>query len=255
MRHVLVMSGASAAGLVAMFAVDMVDMYFLTLLGEQELAAAVGFAGTLLFFVISVSIGLQIALGALEAPAVRATGRRTEPAVPDAEQSGEPLITPIWTTVYDKNSNVIREIDPRGIERVILSAIEAGANDKRMAAMLFGALTDHRYIDVGHPLDFTNKAFEALDVVGWDRAAELLPSLAGGYARAMRMEENNAWRHPIDLVKILDAAFERLPEAYAAGHGAAYSWDGRSALVPVLLAIVKASSSWSATLAWGRWAS
>jgi len=67
MRHVMVMTGASAAGLVAMFAVDMVDMYFLTLLGEQELAAAVGFAGTLLFFLISVSIGLQIALGALVA--------------------------------------------------------------------------------------------------------------------------------------------------------------------------------------------
>ena len=67
MRHVLVMTGASAAGLIAMFLVDMVDMYFLTLLGEQELAAAVGFAGTLLFFLISVSIGLQIALGALVA--------------------------------------------------------------------------------------------------------------------------------------------------------------------------------------------
>lgn len=67
MRHVLVMTGASATGLLAMFAVDMVDMYFLTLLGEQELAAAVGFAGTLLFFLVSVSIGLQIALGALVA--------------------------------------------------------------------------------------------------------------------------------------------------------------------------------------------
>jgi putative MATE family efflux protein len=67
MRHVMVMTGASATGLVAMFAVDMVDMYFLTLLGEQELAAAVGFAGTLLFFLVSVSIGLQIALGALVA--------------------------------------------------------------------------------------------------------------------------------------------------------------------------------------------
>ena len=67
MRHVLVMTAASATGLVAMFAVDMVDMYFLTLLGEQELAAAVGFAGTLLFFLVSVSIGLQIAFGALVA--------------------------------------------------------------------------------------------------------------------------------------------------------------------------------------------
>ena len=67
MRHVVVMTGASATGLLAMFGVDMIDMYFLTLLGEQELAAAVGFAGTLLFFLVSVSIGLQIALGALVA--------------------------------------------------------------------------------------------------------------------------------------------------------------------------------------------
>jgi putative MATE family efflux protein len=72
LRHVVVMTSASAVGLVAMFAVDMVDMYFLTLLGEQELAAAVGFAGTLLFFLVSVSIGLQIALGALVA---RSEGR------------------------------------------------------------------------------------------------------------------------------------------------------------------------------------
>ncbi len=67
MRHVVVMTAASATGLLAMFGVDMVDMYFLTLLGEQELAAAVGYAGTLLFFMVSVSIGLQIALGALVA--------------------------------------------------------------------------------------------------------------------------------------------------------------------------------------------
>lgn len=67
MRHVIAMTAASATGLLAMFGVDMIDMYFLTLLGEQELAAAVGFAGTLIYFLVSVSIGLQIALGALVA--------------------------------------------------------------------------------------------------------------------------------------------------------------------------------------------
>jgi MATE family, multidrug efflux pump len=67
MRHVLGMTAASAMGLLTMFGVDMVDMYFLTLLGEQELAAAVGFAGTLTFFLVAVSIGLQISLGALVA--------------------------------------------------------------------------------------------------------------------------------------------------------------------------------------------
>ncbi len=69
MRHVLVMTSAASAGLIAMFAVDVVDMYFITLLGEQQLVAAVGFAGTLLYFLLSLGIGLQIALGALVARA------------------------------------------------------------------------------------------------------------------------------------------------------------------------------------------
>ena len=47
-------------------------MFFLSLLGEVELAAAVGFAGTILFFTTSISIGLSIAMGALVS---RALGR------------------------------------------------------------------------------------------------------------------------------------------------------------------------------------
>ncbi len=65
-----------------------------------------------------------------------------------------------------------------------------------MADMLFAAVTDHRYIDVGHPADFTNKAFEALDIAGWDYAEPVLTSLVRGYANATRMEESNAWRNP-----------------------------------------------------------
>jgi putative MATE family efflux protein len=69
MRHVLVMTSASSVGLLAMFGVDVVDLYFLTLLGQQEIVAAVGFAATLLYFLLSLGIGLQIALGALVARA------------------------------------------------------------------------------------------------------------------------------------------------------------------------------------------
>lgn len=75
MRHVLVMTGAASVGLIAMFAVDVVDMYFITLLGEQQLVAAVGYAGTLLYFLLSLGIGLQIALGALVARAEGAGDR------------------------------------------------------------------------------------------------------------------------------------------------------------------------------------
>jgi putative MATE family efflux protein len=75
MRHVLVMTGAASVGLLAMFAVDVVDMFFITLLGEQQLVAAVGFASTLLYFLLSLGIGLQIALGALVARAEGAGDR------------------------------------------------------------------------------------------------------------------------------------------------------------------------------------
>jgi hypothetical protein len=77
--------------------------------------------------------------------------------------------------------------------------------------MLFAAVTDHRYLSIGHALDFTNKAFEALDHGGWDLAESVLASLARGLAEGDRMEDSNAWRNPVDLVAILDHAFEWRP--------------------------------------------
>jgi hypothetical protein len=84
--------------------------------------------------------------------------------------------------------------DGEGAERCIVSAIRTGADDIQMADMLFCAATDHRYLDLGHVLDFTNKAFEALEVAGWSHAEAVLPSLAEGNANARRMEESNCWR-------------------------------------------------------------
>ncbi len=74
-RHILVMTGASAVGLLTLFSVDLVDMYFLSLLGQEELAAAIGFSGTLMYFLTAVSIGLQIAMGALVSRAEGASDR------------------------------------------------------------------------------------------------------------------------------------------------------------------------------------
>lgn len=67
LRHILVMSGSSSVGLVSIFFVDLVDLYFISLLGQKELTAAVGFAATLLFIAFSINIGLMIAMGALGA--------------------------------------------------------------------------------------------------------------------------------------------------------------------------------------------
>jgi len=72
MRHVVVMSATSSLGLMAVFLVDFVDMVFISMLGNAELAAAIGYAGAILFFTTSVSIGLAIAAGALVARALGA---------------------------------------------------------------------------------------------------------------------------------------------------------------------------------------
>ncbi len=62
LRHILVMTAAGTAGLLTLFLVDLVDIFFLSLLGQEELAAAIGYAGTLLFFMTATGIGLQIAV-------------------------------------------------------------------------------------------------------------------------------------------------------------------------------------------------
>jgi len=70
MRHVVVMTATSAVGLMAMFLVDLADLWFLTLLNQIEITAAIGFAGTIVFSNLSVGLGLAIAAGALVAQAM-----------------------------------------------------------------------------------------------------------------------------------------------------------------------------------------
>jgi nitrite reductase/ring-hydroxylating ferredoxin subunit len=125
--------------------------------------------------------------------------------------------------------------DAEGAERCIVSAVRAGADHALMADMLFSAATDHRYLDLGHVLDFTNKAFEALDVAGWSHAEVVLSSLVEGYVDARRMEESNSWRNPVDLVEILEDAFEDLPTALVEGRDRRGRWEGHEELAAVLL--------------------
>ena len=70
MRHVLTMTSTGALGLLSIFFVDVVNLFYISLLGEQELAAAVGFASTIMFFMVSISIGFSIAATAITAKAI-----------------------------------------------------------------------------------------------------------------------------------------------------------------------------------------
>jgi len=69
-RHIAVMSLTASVGLMAVFVVDFVDMIFISMLGKAELAAAIGYAGAILFFTSSFGIGMAIAAGALVARAL-----------------------------------------------------------------------------------------------------------------------------------------------------------------------------------------
>lgn len=101
-------------------------------------------------------------------------------------------------------------------ERTLASAIGTWG-EPEVAGIMFSAVTDHVFVDGGHTLDFTNKAFELLDHLGWERAAEVLPTLVAQTAAAARSEEQAAWRYPHDLVALLDAAAAALPDHLEAG--------------------------------------
>jgi nitrite reductase/ring-hydroxylating ferredoxin subunit len=131
--------------------------------------------------------------------------------------------------------NFVEVRDAEGAERALVSAVRGGASPEELADMLFAAATDHRYLDGGHTLDFVNKALEALDVAGWERAEAVLASLPAQLAGAERMEEANAWRNPVDLVALLERAFAELPNALASGAAQRGIWRGRAELVRTLL--------------------
>lgn len=80
LRHILVMTGAGAVGLMAIFVGDLANIYFLSLSGDQAVVAAIGYASSILFFSTSIGIGLSIAAMAMVAPAIgaglRARARR-----------------------------------------------------------------------------------------------------------------------------------------------------------------------------------
>jgi len=65
MRHVIVMTAATSAGLMSIFAVDLLSLLYISWLGDPKLTAAVGFASQVLVFSVSINIGISIAIGAL----------------------------------------------------------------------------------------------------------------------------------------------------------------------------------------------
>jgi Na+-driven multidrug efflux pump len=95
-RHVSVMALTSSVGLMAVFVVDLINMLYIAMLGRAELAAAIGYAGAILFFTTSFGIGMSIAVGALVA---RALGAR-DPALARARATTGLVLGAVFGSLF-----------------------------------------------------------------------------------------------------------------------------------------------------------
>lgn len=118
-------------------------------------------------------------------------------------------------------------------ERTVLTAIAAGAPPAALADLMVAAGTERAFADGGHVLDFINKAFECLDLVGFEHAVELLPALVPVLTAGQGAEEATAWRSPVDLIALCQAGAEELAGVFAGQIGP--SWSDHAALADALL--------------------
>ncbi|MEZ5218241.1 MAG: Rieske 2Fe-2S domain-containing protein [Ilumatobacteraceae bacterium] len=110
----------------------------------------------------------------------------------DAGQPVERLVGWYRRMIETRNGSGAERALATAIDRNELAAIEE---------VMFAAACDHVFVDEGHVLDFTNKAFEALTHLPSGSAA-LLTSLVRATARAERSEESSEWNHPVDLAAL-----------------------------------------------------
>jgi hypothetical protein len=103
-----------------------------------------------------------------------------------------------------------------------------------LADSLLAAAAERAFADSGHSLDFINKAFECLDLIGWEHAPAVLPTVVGQMVAGRGAEESTAWRQPVDLVALCDEAASQLPQLFAAGRGVR-GWSDHAALARELL--------------------
>jgi hypothetical protein len=119
-------------------------------------------------------------------------------------------------------------------ERTLLTAIAEGLSPAALADALLAAETERAFADDGHSLDFINKAFECLDLIGWGHASSLLPTVVGQMAATRGAEESTEWRQPVDLVALCDREAGRLPAVFAESRRA-IGWSDHAALARELL--------------------
>lgn len=128
-----------------------------------------------------------------------------------------------WTAVRHRDA----------AERTLLTAIATGLPDCALADLMIAAGTERVFADDGHVLDFINKGFECLDLIGFAHAADLLPSLVPAITAARGADEAVAWRHPVDLAALCREEASALGNLF--GTDAPRFWSDHADLAGALL--------------------
>ncbi len=159
-------------------------------------------------------LGLMQGLSMVAGEAQGSSPRRPRPALPPGQPT--PARLKEWFTGF------VEDRESFGAERVLRTAAATGAKPDYLAELLLTAATEHLFLGTGHILDFINKAFELLDLVGWEKAPDLLSSLLSDLSNSTRHEEEMAWKHPTDLGVLIAAAETRIQGADLKGKGQAF---------------------------------
>lgn len=92
----------------------------------------------------------------------------------------------------------------------VLAAIERGDGPDELAAWFTDVVSDH-HLSYGHGAIYTQKAFELLEMIGWERAATVLPHLVPTLVYGTREDKLPYMRpfmsalHGVDLGALVDA--------------------------------------------------
>jgi nitrite reductase/ring-hydroxylating ferredoxin subunit len=119
-------------------------------------------------------------------------------------------------------------------QRTVLTAIATDARPAALADLLFAVETDRVFADGGHSLDFINKAFECLDLIGWRHARALVPAVVSQMVAARGAEESTEWRQPADLIALCEQTAVELAAQFASGR-ARGRWSQHAELAHALL--------------------
>ena len=126
----------------------------------------------------------------------------------------------------DTFRSAVEREDLTEAQSLVRGAIERGDDAAELHRWFTAAVSDH-HLSYGHGAIYTQKAFELLDLLGWERADTVLPHLVTGVIYGTR-EDTLPYMRPflrplaaVDLDALADRAFE------ASGRSDGWRDDGR----------------------------